>query len=455
MPNDDPHSVLVDDVSTATTAPRNKWLSALVVLVRILVGVTFIFSGVVKLIDPVGTMYKIEDYLQVFNLTMFSSWSYVLGVMLSAAEFVLGVNALLGSYLRTTPILLLIFMAIMTPLTLFLAIANPIPDCGCFGDLITLANWQTFGKNVLLLTLVIFLYRYNRRARSVFHREVHAFIVVWVVIFGMGLVYIADTYSPILDFRPFKTGTDLAAAYFGEEAEVVEYDFVYEKEGVVATFAIDSLPDEAEGWQFVERRERPSATKPVEENKLLEKFVVYNGNEDVTEELLSNEGYTFILFSEDLTKANDNEVNKVHELYDYAREYGYPFYAVTASTPVEIENWQDDTGAEYPFYYMDRATIRMIQRANPFLMVLKDGVIYHKLYISHMPNEALLIVPVEQIPAYAKPETYQADYRIVAMAILLVLPILLLYFTERIALFALRRFRSWRERRRELRKRKE
>ncbi|MBO7317738.1 MAG: hypothetical protein J6U43_03345, partial [Bacteroidales bacterium] len=298
-------------------------------------------------------------------------------------------------------------------------------------------------------------YRYNRRARSVFHREVHAFIVVWVVIFGMGLVYIADTYSPILDFRPFKTGTDLAAAYFGEDAEVVEYDFVYEKEGVVATFAIDSLPDEADGWQFVERRERPSATKPVEENKLLEKFVVYNGNEDVTEELLSNEGYTFILFSEDLTKANDNEVNKVHELYDYAREYGYPFYAVTASTPVEIENWQDDTGAEYPFYYMDRATIRMIQRANPFLMVLKDGVIYHKLYISHMPNEALLTVPVEQIPAYAKPETYQADYRIVAMAILLVLPILLLYFTERIALFALRRFRSWRERRRELRKSKE
>ena len=452
MPNDDTHSISVDTVSTATTAPRNKWLSALVVLVRILVGATFILSGVVKLIDPVGTMYKIEDYLQVFNLSLFNSWSYVLAVLLSMAEFVLGVNALLGSYLRATPILLLIFMAIMTPLTLFLAIANPIPDCGCFGDFITLANWQTFGKNVLLLALVIFLFRYNRRARSVFHREVHAFIVVWVVVYALALVYIAAVYSPILDFRPFKPGTNLASAYFGDDIQVTEYDFVYEREGMQATFSIDSLPDETDGWQFIERRERAGGAQQPEENELLNSFIVYDGNEDVTEEILNHEGYVFVLFSEDLTKANDNEINKVHELYDYTREYGYPFYAITASTPSEIDNWQDDTGVEFPFFYMDRNTIRIIQRSNPFLMVLNDGVIYHKHYIENTPSEALLSVPVEEIPAYAQPEIYKANPRIMALVILLVLPILLLYFTERIALFALRRFRRWREQRKEMRK---
>ncbi len=452
MPNDDAHSVLVDTQSAPTTTPRNKWLSALVVLVRILVGATFILSGVVKLIDPIGTMYKIEDYLQVFNLSLFNSWSYVLAVLLSMAEFVLGVNAVLGSYLRTTPILLLIFMAIMTPLTLFLAIANPIPDCGCFGDFITLANWQTFGKNVLLLTLVIFLFRYNRRARSVFHREVHAFIVVWVAVYALALVYIAAVYSPILDFRPFKVGTNLASAYFGDDIQVAEYDFVYEREGVQATFSIDSLPDETDGWQFVERRERTADVLQPEENESLNSFIVYDGNEDVTEEILSHEGYVFVLFSEDLTKANDNEINKVHELYDYTREYGYPFYAITASTPAEIDNWRDDTGVEFPFLYMDRNTIRIIQRSNPFLMVLNDGVIYHKLYIENTPSEALLSVPVEQIPAYAQPEVYKANSRIMALTILLVLPILLLYFTERVALFALRRFRRWREQRKEMQK---
>jgi uncharacterized membrane protein YphA (DoxX/SURF4 family) len=230
MPSDDPHSIPVDATSTPTAKPRNKWLSALVVLVRVLVGATFILSGVVKLIDPVGTMYKIEDYLQVFNLTMFNSWSFVMAVFLSVVEFILGVNALLGSYLRTTPTLLLIFMVIMTPLTLFLALANPIPDCGCFGDVVTLTNWQTFGKNVILLSLVIFLLLYNRRARSVFHREVHALIVVWVVVFGLGLVYLAESYSPVLDFRPFKIGTDLAGAYFGEDADVKYHPVIRSEE---------------------------------------------------------------------------------------------------------------------------------------------------------------------------------------------------------------------------------
>jgi hypothetical protein len=272
------------------------------------------------------------------------------------------------------------------------------------------------------------------------------------VVYALVLVYIAAVYSPILDFRPFKPGTNLASAYFGDDIQVTEYDFVYEREGMQATFSIDSLPDETDGWQFIERRERAGGVQQPEENELLNSFIVYDGNEDVTEEILNHEGYVFVLFSEDLTKANDNEINKVHELYDYTREYGYPFYAITASTPSEIDNWQDDTGVEFPFFYMDRNTIRIIQRSNPFLMVLNDGVIYHKHYIENTPSEALLSVPVEEIPAYAQPEIYKANPRIMALVILLVLPILLLYFTERIALFALRRFRRWREQRKEMQK---
>ncbi|MBQ5776747.1 MAG: DoxX family protein [Bacteroidaceae bacterium] len=225
---DESHTNIVD--TSSATAPRNKWLSRLVILVRILVGCTFIFSGIVKLIDPMGTMYKIEDYMQAFGMSLFGPAAYYAAVFLSIIEFVLGFNALLGSYLRKTPLFLLIFMAIMTPLTLYLAIANPIPDCGCFGDAITLSNWATFIKNVILLTLVIFLVQFNTRTRSVFHREIQAFIVTWVVIFGLALVYYAHAYSPILDFRPYKVGTDLAAAYFGDDEAMVEYDFVYERD---------------------------------------------------------------------------------------------------------------------------------------------------------------------------------------------------------------------------------
>ena len=444
---DESHTNIVD--TSSATAPRNKWLSRLVILVRILVGCTFIFSGIVKLIDPMGTMYKIEDYMQAFGMSLYGPAAYYAAVFLSIIEFVLGFNALLGSYLRKTPLFLLIFMAIMTPLTLYLAIANPIPDCGCFGDAITLSNWATFIKNVILLTLVIFLVQFNTRTRSVFHREIQAFIVTWVVIFGLALVYYAHAYSPILDFRPYKVGTDLAAAYFGDDEAMVEYDFVYERDGKQGIFGIDNLPDESDGWQFVERRERSGVTVAHQEKQSADYFVVYDGNDDVTESILSHEGYQFILFSEDLKNANDDHINKVHELYDYAREYNYPFYAVTASSPSEIEEWLDNAGGEFSFMFMDKTTIRTIQRANPFVMVLKDGVIYHKYYINHLPSEALLTAPVENIATYAQPEDYREDSRIAIMAVVLLVPILMLYFTERVALFALRRFRRWRKQQRE------
>ena len=187
----------------------------------------------------------------------------------------------------------------------------------------------------------------------------------------------------------------------------------------------------------------------IEFSYLLDHFVVYDGDEDVTEELLSHEGYLFLFFSEDLTRANDDDINVIHELYDYAQEYGYPFYAITASSPREITEWCDNSGAEYPFYYMDRTTIRTIQRANPFLMIIKDGVIYHKYYISQLPDEDLLVAPVEEISAYATMPRYNAPYRVLFLSALFILPIMLLYFTERIALFALRRFRRWREARKQ------
>lgn len=417
-----------------------RWQTYLAVLVRILVGTTFIFSGVVKLIDPAGTAYKIEDYLAVLELSSLVSFSYLASIILSLFELILGVNILLGSYLRSTPWLLLIFMLIMTPLTLFLAIVNPIPDCGCFGDAVKLTNWQTFGKNVVLLFLAILLLRYNKAARSVFHREVHALVVTWCIIFAIIISSFAINRMPLIDFRPFKVGVDLRAAYNGDNVQDVEYDFVYERDGVTQTFTIDNLPSVEEGWTFVDRtpRNEPQEAKDSE----LDYFVVYDGDEDVTEEILNAEGYTFMILSPDVTTAKDRYISKVHELYDYCVEYGYPFYAVTSSTPAEIAVWMDNTGGEYSFLFMDKTTIRTIARNNPFVMVLKDGVIYHKYPISRLPDESLLTKPFDEIEGYGTPATYNVKKRVAFIVILLVVPLVTLMLTERAALFMLRRFRS-------------
>lgn len=445
---DTQHSESVEMTATPAITPIGKWLSVAVILVRIVVGITFIFSGLVKLIDPVGTMYKIDDYLAVMNMTALQPLSIIASVALALAEFILGINTLLGSYLRTTPKLLLAFMTLMTPLTLYLAIANPIADCGCFGDAVILTNWQTFAKNVVLLLLVLFLFKYYTKAKSVFHREVQALTVIWGIVYAAFVVWFAFTYMPILDFRPYKLGTDIRAAYYGDDMPDTEYQFVYEREGVQQTFALDNLPDESQGWTFVERKQ-VGAKLVVKATSAADYFVVYDGNEDVTEDILEQDGYVFIMLSPNLAKANDNHIDKIHELYDYCLLYGYPFYAVTASTPAEIDEWLDNTGGEYPFLFMDKTSIVTIARGNPYMLILKDGVIYHKYPISQLPEEAQLDRPFDQVEYHGTQAVYNERARVLFLVLALVVPIVVLYFTERVALFALRRFRRKREEKRQ------
>ena len=227
-----------------------------------------------------------------------------------------------------------------------------------------------------------------------------------------------------------------------------EYQFVYEREGVQQTFTLDNLPDESQGWTFVERKQ-VGAKLVVKATSAADYFVVYDGNEDVTEDILEQDGNVFIMLSPNLAKANDNHIDKIHELYDYCLLYGYPFYAVTASTPAEIDEWLDNTGGEYPFLFMDKTSIVTIARGNPYMLILKDGVIYHKYPISQLPEEAQLDRPFDQVEYHGTQAVYNERARVLFLVLALVVPILVLYFTERVALFALRRFRRKREEKRQ------
>lgn len=419
---------------------REKWLCAGVVVVRIIVGVTFIVSGGAKLIDPEGTMYKIEDYLAVVGLTTLAPLSLLASVVLSTVEFVIGLNTLLGSYRRVTPVLLAIFMGVMTPLTLYLAIANPIHDCGCFGDAIVLTNWQTFWKNVVLAALVVFLLYYNRRVRSLFHRDVQSLTVLFALLYACVVAGIGSTSQPLIDFRPYKQGVDLRAAFDGDDMAAREYDFVYEREGEQRVFTLESLPSADDGWQFVERRERTRPAADTDEETGY--FAIYDGDENVTEQIVGHDGYVFIMFSPDIKEASDDEVNKINELYDYCCEYGYPFYAVSSSSPQATERWLENTGGEYSFYFMDKTTIRTIARNNPYVLVLKDGVICRKDTPVMLPDESELNDRAENTPWPGQVEEYDATASLWLLIGSLVLPLLLLLATERAALYLVRKIRD-------------
>ena len=214
---------------------------------RILVGITFIFSGFVKGIDPWGSAYKFTDYFNAMGLE-FLTWSaFPLGVLLSFAEFIIGVGLLTHTLIRLFSWLALIFMAFFLPLTLWIAVKNPVTDCGCFGDALVISNWETFYKNLLLivLTLIVFINRNRKKKTSV---------VSYAASSGLALIYmliVVHSYNhlPVFDFRPYKVGVNIPEAMkIPENAkpEVYENIFYYKnlKSGEVQKFTEENYP-----WQ--------------------------------------------------------------------------------------------------------------------------------------------------------------------------------------------------------------
>ena len=415
-----------------------QWL---VFLSRLIVGGTFVFSGFVKAVDPYGTAYKFEDYFTAFHLEFLSSFTLLFSVALSVVEFLLGVHLLFGSYRKSTPRLVFLFLCVMTPLTLYLAIANPISDCGCFGDAVHLSNWTTFFKNLVLLGITVFLLYENARLRGLYNREVQWLTGLYSLVFVLFFAYIGINYQPYLDFRPYKIGVNIPEALNAGEPER-EFVFVYEKEGRRQEFTLDNLPSEEEGWSFVDRYEK-SVETPRPDEPVIDEFTIYRGATDITEEIIYDENYRILLLSPDLERADDSEVDRINELYDYCVERGYAFACVTASTPRGIVTWLENTGAEYPFYFMDRTTIRTIARGNPCVLLLKGGTILRKTAPSQLPDETQLTQPLDQLD-YGHPEVYRPQRRIGFIVLLYVIPMLFLLLTERTVAMIIGRVKLWR-----------
>ncbi len=169
---------------------KDKLIKIILSIARILFGATFIFSGFVKAVDPLGFAYKIEDYLISFHLTQFIPLALTFAVALILLEFLLGIFILLSLYSKITTRLAVLFMVVMTPLTLYIALENPVADCGCFGDALVISNWATFYKNIALLSLTIFLYVNRNNSNSFFTNKTKTFVVDLYFCFLCCFVYI-------------------------------------------------------------------------------------------------------------------------------------------------------------------------------------------------------------------------------------------------------------------------
>jgi triosephosphate isomerase len=366
---------------------------------RFILAFTFIFSGFVKAIDPLGFQYKLQDYLEAFGMGgMFPDFvSLFIGMAVSITEFTIGVCMFLGIRRHVATFGALLMMVVMTPLTLYLAIANPVHDCGCFGDAVTLTNWQTFGKNIVLFIAAVTSFVWRKYIIDFISPKTEWIVSLYSLLYAFCLsVYCLNTL-PIFDFRPFKIGTDLRqATSLTSDTNLpdIETTFIMEKDGVRREFTAENYPDST--WRYIDRH---TVVKGSDTQSSINDFsiIIPESDEDITQDVLDKDGYTFLLIANRLAVADDSYIDLINEIYDYSVENGYGFYCLTASNNEDIEMWRDRTGAEYPFYAADDITLKTVIRSNPGLLLIKDGIIINKWADSELPDEYMLNDRLEKI----------------------------------------------------------
>lgn len=358
-------------------------------LCRFVLALVFIFSGFIKANDPQGTYYKIEDYLQAFGLLDYTPEFLPLfgSILLAVVEFTLGVFLFFGIRRKLTTISLLGFMLFMTPFTLYLAVMNPVSDCGCFGDAIILTNWETFWKNIFFLIAAISVFKWSGLMIRIISKKSQWLISLYTLLYISAIALYCVSYLPIFDFRPYHIGANIIESMRipqGEKPSVYESLFVMEKNGERKEFTLENYPDST--WTFID-------TKVILKEKGYEPpihdFSLYSAEtgEDITKQILTDKGYTFLLVANRLDKADDGYIDLINEIYDYSVENGYAFYCLTSSLKEYMEQWRERTGAEYPYCTADDITLKTIIRSNPGLVLMKDATIINKWSCRSLPDE--------------------------------------------------------------------
>ncbi|MBR4520902.1 MAG: DoxX family protein [Paludibacteraceae bacterium] len=355
-------------------------------IARTLLALTFLFSGFVKAIDPIGTVYKIEDYLTAFG-GFFSSLlplATTAAVLLILTEWTLGVMMLCNIRTQWTAWLSLAFYLVMTPLTLYIALTNPVTDCGCFGDALVISNWQTFGKNVVLTLLVIVLLCTKRHIPQTFVWWAELGIVLIGLALAGGLMIYTHYHLPLIDFRPYKIGNnipELMEIPDGAPADEYAITLIYEKDGVEQEFTVQDYPKGDSTWRFVDQRSKlisKGYEPPIHDFVLIDEQ-----GDDLTYDLLDMARVVCVVMY-DLDKADLAQLPKVEELYRSCHEQGTPFYILTSATEDQI--WEFISNNELTldrslFLNADGIMLKTIVRANPGVFVIENGTITDKYNI--------------------------------------------------------------------------
>jgi len=365
-------------------------------LARFIIGSLFLFSGFVKGIDPIGLQYKLADYLEALDLTLFSIVVPAGSLILPLAEFTIGLALLSGCYLKYATKATLGFMFIFTPLTFYIAIKNPVTDCGCFGDALVITNWETFYKNIILLALAFWVHANWSNLTFKIPYKVRNLLFSAILISYLGIDYWSYRHEPIIDFRPYKIGVNISEGMSipaGSAVDVYQNSYRYKnrKTNEIKKFGDLDYPwNDTLNWKF-ESMDAPLLLKKGYHPPIHDFSIQNSSQQDLTEFYLKDTTLTFVVINYDLEKSDLSHQNKVNNLADWAKQNQFRFIGLTSTSGDALKKYQDLWHPTYQILFADQTTLKTIIRSNPGLILLSKGTIIGKWAAIDLPNKEQIL----------------------------------------------------------------
>lgn len=361
------------------------------VISRIIVGLVFIFSSFVKGVDPLGTSFKITEYLTTWTFGPLSfDWlvpmAPVMSMVLITLEFTVGMMLIFGSFRRITAITLMLMMFFFTVTTLYDAITNQVTDCGCFGDAIKLTNWQTFYKNVVLDVFTVWIViTMNLRRKKRTERDIllTAFAIVIMVIFGLYNI----NNEPCIDFRAWKVGNQMID--LDESLQVKSYvTYRNTATGETEEFAAEELvnkmqdPEWESNWEWESSRVEDPHEIKADGFSMLDMDM-----NDHAQEFIGSNDYLLIVTTHHLDKVDEKGLQAIQRVVEYANENGIQLVLLSSALAEEVEAFlYENKLDELEFYFADVTAIETMARSNPGFLLMKDGKVLGKYHHRHYRN---------------------------------------------------------------------
>lgn len=358
----------------------------LVGFARVVVGILFIISGLIKLNDPVGFSFKLEEYFSaaVLDLPFLLPYALILSLVLVVLEVVLGVMLLLGFQKKFTIWSLLLMILFFTFLTFYSAYFNKVTDCGCFGDAIKLTPWESFIKDVVLLLLIVVLLLGIRHIKALLRPRAGRIAILGTLILCILYAHYVLNHLPVIDFRPYKIGANIMEGMNIPESApkpIYEYAWEFEVQGEKKIIVTRGDYPTVEGeFVGVETTEIQKGYEPP-----IHDFTIEKENIDLADSLL-REDKLLMVIAYDLYKSNFDVFGELKKVTDVAMDNGYGVIGMSASNQALASKVIGEYQLNFDFFFTDETTLKTIVRSNPGVLILERGTIKQKVHYNDLDN---------------------------------------------------------------------